>query len=113
MIIDFKSYKAFPEHPEVCKDKCYQVDNYKRSKVIRSEIKQLKFSKENPKMHYKFISTKKNREVIYFVQNYQRQEALFLNQTKELSKFCDKAPGDLPVKNVKCSDKHQVSLSPP
>lgn len=47
-IIDFKSNKVFSEYAVILNDKSYQDNNVKNSKVMWSEIKQLKFSKDNP-----------------------------------------------------------------
>ena len=86
VIIDFQSNKAFPEYAEVLEDKCYQNGNDKKFKVMWSEIKQVKFSTENPKnMHYKYQYEKEYRSC-RFPSDLPKQEVLLLHQTEESMK---------------------------
>ena len=84
--IDFQSNKAFPEYAEVLEDKCYQNGNDKKFKVMWSEIKQVKFSTENPNnMHYKYQYEEEYRSC-RFPSDLPKQEVLLLHQTEESMK---------------------------
>ena len=91
-IIDFQSNKAFPEYAEVLEDKCYQNGNDKKFKVMWSEIKQVKFSTENPNnMHYKYQYEEEYRSC-RFPSDLPKQEVLFLHLTEESMKSLQELP---------------------